>query len=429
MSARKASTASSEGAINVNGKMIEPGRIGNLTPQQELKLKEMWCHVLVANGSAPESLLDEITAKSSAASSPTEKKRGMFSMRRASTASTGSAETNIQSARTAFEQALSKIPSDKRTQALMKMYKADHPDNLMLRFLRARKWVVADALKMLGEALAWRVEFDVESLTRRGELGALLDNDDELLLQFRSKKAYQYGVDKKGRPIVHVRPNFHDPHAQSEKTMEHFTVLIIEQARLFLRDPVDTAAVIFDLSKFSLANMDYAAVKFIIKCFEASYPESLGFILIHKAPWIFQGIWNIIKNWIDPVVAAKISFTRNHDDMAKFIDDKYIPKDLGGKREYEYQYVEPEEDENDAQKDTETRDKLLEEGYQMYREFEKLVVDWIRADTDQSSNDIQARKNDLVENFQNLYWNMDPYVRGKGITDRIGVLKNPVLSN
>ncbi len=34
---------------------------------------------------------------------------------------------------------------------------------------------------------------------------------------------------------------------------------------------------------------DYAPVKFMIKCFEANYPESLGVVLVHKAPWIFQG--------------------------------------------------------------------------------------------------------------------------------------------
>ena len=27
----------------------------------------------------------------------------------------------------------------------------------------------------------------------------------------------------------------------------------------------------------------------MIKCFEANYPESLGAVLVHKAPWIFQG--------------------------------------------------------------------------------------------------------------------------------------------
>ena len=59
------------------------------------------------------------------------------------------------------------------------------------------------------------------------------------------------------------------------------------------------------MTGFSLANMvsfliilvtseliplqDYSPVKFMIKCFEANYPESLGAVLVHKAPWVFQG--------------------------------------------------------------------------------------------------------------------------------------------
>lgn len=56
------------------------------------------------------------------------------------------------------------------------------------------------------------------------------------------------------------------------------------------------------MTGFSIANMvrgpfladcadhqDYGPVKFMIKCFEANYPESLGAVLVHKAPWVFQG--------------------------------------------------------------------------------------------------------------------------------------------
>ena len=43
------------------------------------------------------------------------------------------------------------------------------------------------------------------------------------------------------------------------------------------------------MTGFSLANMDYTPVKFMIKCFEANYPECLGAVLVHKAPWVFQG--------------------------------------------------------------------------------------------------------------------------------------------
>ncbi|MBE3049196.1 hypothetical protein IMZ48_43205 [Candidatus Bathyarchaeota archaeon] len=27
----------------------------------------------------------------------------------------------------------------------------------------------------------------------------------------------------------------------------------------------------------------------MVKCFEANYPESLGTVLVYKAPWVFQG--------------------------------------------------------------------------------------------------------------------------------------------
>jgi hypothetical protein len=42
------------------------------------------------------------------------------------------------------------------------------------------------------------------------------------------------------------------------------------------------------MTGFGLSNMEYPPVKFIIKCFEANYPESLGVLLIHNAPWVFS---------------------------------------------------------------------------------------------------------------------------------------------
>lgn len=33
---------------------------------------------------------------------------------------------------------------------------------------------------------------------------------------------------------------------------------------------------------------DFDFIKFLITCFEAYYPESLGVCLIHRAPWVFS---------------------------------------------------------------------------------------------------------------------------------------------
>lgn len=72
--------------------------------------------------------------------------------------------------------------------------------------------------------------------------------------------------------------------------------------------------IIFDMKDFSLSNMvgmivlfvpeiekliliqDFPPVKFIIKCFEANYPESLGLLLIHNAPWVFASWFLLFRS-------------------------------------------------------------------------------------------------------------------------------------
>lgn len=63
-----------------------------------------------------------------------------------------------------------------------------------------------------------------------------------------------------------------------------------------------------------MANMDYTPVKFMIKCFEANYPESLGAVLVHNAPWIFQG-----KKIIDCLSAKMTTHAgiRNMEDNSR----------------------------------------------------------------------------------------------------------------
>jgi len=43
-----------------------------------------------------------------------------------------------------------------------------------------------------------------------------------------------------------------------------------------------------------LGLQDYPPVKFILRCFEANYPESLGIMLIHNAPWVFSGMCTFV---------------------------------------------------------------------------------------------------------------------------------------
>jgi len=176
--------------------------------------------------------------------------------------------------------------------------------------------------------------------------------------------------------------------------------------------------------------MDYTPVKFLIKAFEAHYPESLGVCLVHKAPWVFQGtslpsntgfltlgIWAIIKGWLDPVVASKIHFTRSVDDLEKFIPRNRIVKELEGDEQFEWTYVEPVPGENDIMKDTATRDRIQEEREGMVRRFEESTKRWIAGD-----DGAIAERDAIAKEMNENYWRLDPYVRARTVYDRVGAM-------
>jgi hypothetical protein len=177
------------------------------------------------------------------------------------------------------------------------------------------------------------------------------------------------------------------------------------------------------MTGFSMANMDYAPVKFMIKCFEANYPESLGTVLVYKAPWIFNTIWTIIRGWLDPVVAGKVHFAKTIDELANFVPRDQIPTDLGGDEKWEYSYVEPYTDENALLKDTESKDRIQNQRTELVQKYESTVLNWIHASDADSNLEARRKERDTVaEDLRQNYWTLDPYVRAKTYYDRIGLI-------
>lgn len=431
---------------NMTGETM-PGRPGTLTPEQDEKLRIFWIAVLhvfgvidmeqthalnaTVHGSSAIPALTRKETTDSAKERKKEKKGGWFSRHKEEKSEDSLAEDKYgQTAQ--FKHALASMKPETLRQAFWSMVKHDHPDGLLLRFLRARKWDVEKALVMMVSTMHWRAEemHVDDDVMLRGEEAMLVQSQSkdakearygaDFLAQLRTGKSYVHGEDKEGRPMCFVRVRLHHAGDQSEEAQERYTVFIIETARALLNPPQDTSCIIFDMNQFSLANMDYAPVKFMIKVFEANYPESLGIVLIHKAPWIFQGIWRIIRGLLDPVVAAKVHFTNTPEDLSQFVHVDRLPKDIGGGEDWEYKYTEPVPGENDRMKDTATRDRILSERAEIAREYERATVEWIEKKGEEAAmNARHALRNKLKDN----YWTLDPYVRERSYYDRVNVLQ------
>ena len=152
-----------------------------------------------------------------------------------------------------FQEALSNMSPETIRTTFWSMVKHDHPDALLLRFLRARKWDVEKALVMMISTMRWRaVEMHVDDdIMKNGEGGALeaskstdsakKKHAEDFLTQMRMGKSFLHGLDKAGRPMCFVRVRLHKQGEQSEESLERYTVYLIESARMVLSPPIDTA--------------------------------------------------------------------------------------------------------------------------------------------------------------------------------------------
>ena len=261
---------------------IAPGRPGNLTPEQEEKLRKLWqlvfrvcaVHFDVDEADAPAAAPVPASAPGPTSPAPDKQKKGRLSMfsRRgkkdepepdSAPAPSGlpppvvlskDHEDDKYGQTKNFHDTLATQSPESIRAAIWGMVKHDHPDALLLRFLRARKWDVEKALVMLVSTMNWRAqEMKVDDDIMRGgdEAAAIAEKDTsnpaaqrlghDFLAQARMGKSFIHGTDKVGRPICYVRVRLHKQGEQIEESLERYTVYVIETCRHLLQPPVDTA--------------------------------------------------------------------------------------------------------------------------------------------------------------------------------------------
>eukprot|EP01121_Diplochlamys_sp_Union-15-3_P016137 TRINITY_DN5440_c0_g1_i1.p1 TRINITY_DN5440_c0_g1~~TRINITY_DN5440_c0_g1_i1.p1 ORF type:complete len:227 (+),score=31.19 TRINITY_DN5440_c0_g1_i1:100-780(+) len=180
-------------------------------------------------------------------------------------------------------------------------------DKDYLRFLHARNFQLKDSLPMMLEALEWRKQNKVDSVSI-----------SEAKEEFLKGKVFFHKRDKEGRLVSIIKVSMHRPKESDPEQTKRLCIWFMEQGRKMSGD-VDKCTLIFDMSNFGLSNMDYGFVKFLIKVFADYYPDTLGACLIFNSPFLFWGCWKIISPWIDPATRNKTKFV-NKNEMLAVID-------------------------------------------------------------------------------------------------------------
>lgn len=300
-------------------------------------------------------------------------------------------------------------------------------DALLLRFIRARKWNTINALSMMFKAFKWRLDEDIPAVKYSSDT-QLNDQNPKFFEQLEMGKFYIKGTDVENRMVAYLNVRLHHPGDQPPKTLEKLTIYVMECGRVMVEHPVETVCLVFDLTGFSLSNMDFAMVRYLISIFEAYYPESLGRIIVHGAPFVFWGVWKIIQPWMDPVVASKVRFTRKDQDLLEYIPAEHLPvRYKGGLDKYKYEYIHAQEGENNHMADKATKDRLVAEWKALMWKFEALTREWVQLETEKQVDVVRTEevvakeRKELAKELRAAYFKMDPYIRARNLFHRQGV--------
>ncbi|KAJ2372461.1 phosphatidylinositol transfer protein csr1 [Coemansia sp. RSA 2607] len=297
----------------------------------------------------------------------------------------------------------------------------DHPDVLLLRFLRARKWNVDDALAMLLACLRWRIDEQLDRVVWEGE-GPL-----NLAVMRRGIGAV-HKTDRIGQPVLHIPVRLNDPKAQPAEHMVAYTVYLMEVARVVLHPPAEKVCLLFDTTDMSLANMDWTFFRTFLHYLEHYYPECLGLVLIYNASWVFNGLWKLIRPLLDPVVAAKVHFLASRDEITTFIAPEHLPREFGGTDAFTYAYPMPVAGENDAMRDTAGRNAAAARRQAACDALEAATRTWVEQTNDDDTAaaateaEAEAARRSAADELVAASKALDRFVRARTLYHRMGVI-------
>ncbi|ORX61781.1 CRAL/TRIO domain-containing protein [Hesseltinella vesiculosa] len=404
-----------------------PGRIDTLTADQEAMLKETWRQLLTLfkqagePWTAPEPKKKEEPKKSSfwgfSGGSAEPEAKDLFM----------GVGKNPAWLDLPLEKALPLIPGEELELTFWNMTVTDNADAVLLRFLRARKWDQKAAFNMLVNCLRWRLVNRVDEIVALGEQG-IFDELEKLkpgmgqqfVENLHCNKAVIGGPSKNGYPIAYINPRFHKKEDQDHEVIKIMTVYFMESSRMVVHQPMEAACILFNMDGFTIANWDFEFIKFLVKCFEAYYPETLGFAIIHKAPWVFSTLWSMVTPILDPVVASKFRFTKNNDELFEYIDESILPDFILGTGKIEKNTVLPP---------MPTRGVLIEERAQTaeYKEFRAVCQQYMELTSEWCETDTLARdpkRKEQALTVRRTAIRLDSHIRGRTHFHELGLAES-----
>ncbi|XP_004236232.1 uncharacterized protein [Solanum lycopersicum] len=187
-------------------------------------------------------------------------------------------------------------------------------EEMILWFLKDRKFSVDDAVSKLHKAIRWRHEFGVSDLSEES-----VKNSAE------TGKAYVHdSFDVNGRPVLIVDASKHFPQKQDPDEDEKLCVFLIEKALSRLPAGKQDILGIFDLRGFGTENADLKFLTFLFDVFYYYYPRRVSQVLFVDAPFVFKPLWQLVKPMLKQY-ASLVRFCSAKEVREEYFTEETLP--------------------------------------------------------------------------------------------------------
>lgn len=196
----------------------------------------------------------------------------------------------------------------------------------LLRFLRFNAFKVDVAATQCNEYKIWRKSFNVDNMTVNYVSREVKTGKYMLLPQ----------PDKRGRPIIVIRPGRHNPAESSPLEVCKLLVYEMEVAIKRMQNTVESVAIIVDFNGVQPRNIDFRVPKLILETIQQRYPERVSLILVVNAPWFFRFVWATVRRFFGPDLLQRVHILGSDmSTLQAFIPAESLLKEHGGVIEFD----------------------------------------------------------------------------------------------
>ncbi|XP_047940268.1 CRAL-TRIO domain-containing protein C3H8.02-like isoform X2 [Salvia hispanica] len=184
-------------------------------------------------------------------------------------------------------------------------------EEMILWFLKDRKFSVEETVSKLTKAINWRKDFRVSELS---------EESVKRVAESGKARLHDY-LDVHNRPVLIVEASKHLPGEYEPNEDESLCVFLIEKALRKLPEGQQQVLILIDLRGFQTQNADLRFLTFVFDAFYCYYPRRLGQVLFVDAPFIFKPFWQLVK----PLLKSYASLVRFCS--AKEVKEEYFTAD------------------------------------------------------------------------------------------------------